>query len=161
MKSYKSGASLKAEAREFLTGKYSAFVIISMSFLCFGILLNYFFSLIYSAFISIFSGQNGNTVFPELIRFFLSVCSVALVTNLLPGFCLFCLKFINRSNPNIADLFHAYRNQFQKNITVSALLTVPRLLFLEPFVINYDLFNTTLNLNYLFPAIPCRSTCST
>ena len=151
MNEYPAAADLKSRAREFLHGKYTPFAGAVLCLLVITVLLNNLFSLFLSGLIQSFSLTDQVSV-SEGIRFFLSLCEMTLITNLIPGLCLFGLKLANHGAPVISDLFYAYKNNIQKNIIVSLLLSIPRLLFFMPFLIYSDLLTSTFDQSYLIPS---------
>lgn len=151
MNKYQSTADLKSRARVFLTGKYASFAMTALFLLLASVLLNNFFSVFLSALyrrIPLFQNQ---IVLVWIVRMIFSFFLGILITNVVPGVCLFCLKTIKQIPTSFNDLFYAYRNETGKFFTVSAILTVPRLVFMLPFNIYYDRFGSGFNLDFLYP----------
>lgn len=142
-------AELKDRAREFLFGKYTPFAGVVLILIISYILSDNLFSLFFSNLSPFFSLQD-HFILSESIWFLLLLFQAVLITSLLPGLCLFCLKFLNHTAPSMSDLFFAFKNNPQRNILLSLLVSIPRLLFLEPFQIYFDFYQLTLERNYLF-----------
>lgn len=150
MNQYKSSAELKDIAKEKLSGKYGAAMVVSpvLSYLFAFVMMLPLFMIILVPYITV--SIINKTVPNEALLFVVILAIIFLCTILLgvlkTGIALFYLNIACGKRHSVSDIFYGFRWQFKKSLALSAISFLIGWLFLLP----YYIF-TFLNLYYYEP----------
>lgn len=147
---YMTSSELKTHAKDLLDGRYGSAILILFVGNMIGMTLTMFAGSFINRLQLTFQ---LNTVVSQLIALLLDAV-IALFTNIFSvGYALFFLNMACRRSCDVSQLFHGFRWQFDKSLTLAGFFAVISLAFTLPYQLCYGMFMQTQSTSWLMATL--------